>query len=48
MDLRHRLGLKDFVSRDTNLLRLLVICAAVFVTMTLLNPGRFLSTLNVD
>jgi len=47
MDLR-RLQLRDLVSRDDNLLRLLVISVGVFATMTVLNGDRFLTTLNVD
>jgi simple sugar transport system permease protein len=48
MDLVQRLQLRDLVNRDDNLLRLLVICAAVFATMTALNPDRFLTGLNID
>ena len=48
MDLGQRLNIRNLVNRDDNLLRLLVISAVVFVTMTMLNPGRFLSVLNVD
>jgi simple sugar transport system permease protein len=48
MGIGERLGLGLFVRRDRHLLRLLVISAVVFATMTALNPGRFLSTLNVD
>jgi simple sugar transport system permease protein len=42
------LQLRDLVSRDDNLLRLLVISLAVFGTMTALNPDRFLTGLNID
>jgi simple sugar transport system permease protein len=48
MPIGQRLSLQSFVRRDGNLLRLLVICAVVFAVMTALNPGKFLSTLNVD
>jgi simple sugar transport system permease protein len=48
MDLGQRFHLRDLVNRDDNLLRLLLISVAVFVTMTALNPGRFLTVLNVD
>src|SRR5512143_1255535 len=48
MDLLQRFHLRDLVSRDDNLVRLLLISVAVFVTMTVLNPDRFLTVLNVD
>ena len=47
MDLR-RLQLRDLVSRDDNLVRLLVISLVVFGTMAALNPDHFLTGLNVD
>lgn len=43
-----RLRISDLVSRDANLLRLMIITVIVFVTMTLLNPDRFLSALNIE
>jgi simple sugar transport system permease protein len=43
-----RLRIADLVSRDANLVRLIVITVIVFVTMTLLNPDLFLSALNVE
>jgi simple sugar transport system permease protein len=45
---RGRFRLSDLVSRDDNLVRLMIITVIVFVTMTLLNPDRFLSALNVE
>jgi simple sugar transport system permease protein len=43
-----RFRLSNLVSRDGNLVRLMIITVIVFVTMTLLNPDRFLSALNVE
>jgi simple sugar transport system permease protein len=48
MSIGERLHLRDFVNRDDNLVRLLVISVVVFVAMAALNPGRFISTLNID
>jgi simple sugar transport system permease protein len=42
------LSLLGAMNRSDNLGQLLVIVALVFVTMTLLNPGRFLSAINVE
>ncbi|MEO8408929.1 MAG: ABC transporter permease [Propionivibrio sp.] len=36
------------LNRDTNLVRLIVIAALVFVSMSVLNPGKFLSLLNIE
>lgn len=46
--LRQRLDLRSFVNRDDNLLRLIVISVAVFAIMTMLNPNKFLTVLNLD
>jgi simple sugar transport system permease protein len=48
MSIGERLHLRDFVNRDDNLVRLIVICVVVFLTMAVLNPDRFISTLNID
>lgn len=37
-----------FMSRDSNLVRLIVIASLVFISMSLLNPGKFLSILNIE
>ena len=37
-----------FMSRDPNLIRLIVLASLVFVSMSLLNPGKFLSVLNIE
>jgi len=41
-------SLSIFLSRDSNLVRLIVIASLVFVSMSLLNPGKFLSILNIE
>ena len=41
-------SLSMFLSRDSNLVRLIVIASLVFVSMSLLNPGKFLSILNIE
>ena len=38
----------DFFRRDGNLHRLLILTGAVFVLMSILNPGRFLTTANFE
>jgi simple sugar transport system permease protein len=45
---RARWSLGHLVSRDDNLVRLLLISTAVFATMAALNPGKFLSVINVE
>lgn len=37
-----------FFDNDPNLIRLIVIATLVFVTMSLLNPGKFLTALNIE
>ena len=37
-----------FLDNDPNLIRLIVIATLVFITMSLLNPGKFLTALNIE
>jgi len=36
------------MNRDSNLVRLIIIASLVFIAMSLLNPGKFLSVLNIE
>jgi simple sugar transport system permease protein len=42
-----KLGYLFIVNRDTNLLRLLIIAASIFIIMSFLNPRKFLTILNL-
>ena len=36
------------MNRDSNLVRLIIIASLVFISMSMLNPGKFLSVLNIE